>query len=56
MEAQKFGYWFRLMVKILIPVAFFVIAAIPGSYWLAGIMTILVLFAYLLEWKKIGDK
>jgi hypothetical protein len=56
MKAQKFGYWFRLLVKILIPVAFFVIAAMPGSYWLAGVMTIAVMFAYLLEWNKIGDK
>jgi hypothetical protein len=56
MKAEKFGHWFRLIVKILIPVAFFAIAAWPNSYWLAGIMTIAVLFAYILEWQKIGNK
>lgn len=56
MKAQKFIYWFRLIVKILVPVAFFVIAAIPGSYWLAGVMTILVLFVYLLEGMKKDEK
>jgi hypothetical protein len=28
----------------------------PGSYWLAGVMTIAVLFSYLLEWQKIEEK
>ena len=56
MKAEKFAYWFRLIVKILIPVAFFAIASWPGSYWLAGIMIIAVLFSYVLEWQKIGDK
>jgi hypothetical protein len=51
MKAQKFAHWFRLIVKILIPVTFFVMAVIPKSYWLGGVMTIAVLFAYLLEWK-----
>jgi len=55
MKELKFAYWFRLIIKILIPVAFFAIASWPGSYWLAGVMTIGVLFSYLLEWQKIGD-
>lgn len=51
---KNFAYFFRLATKILIPVSFFVIATWPGSYWLAGVMTILTLFYYLLVWQKIG--
>jgi energy-coupling factor transporter transmembrane protein EcfT len=54
MNVQNFGHWFRLIVKILIPVAFFAIAAWPRSFWLAGVMTIFVLFSYILELQKIG--
>jgi hypothetical protein len=56
MQTQGFAYWFRLIVKILVPVTFFAIASWPGNYWLSGIMIIAVLFSYLLEWKKIGDR
>jgi len=55
MKAEKFAYWFRLIVKILIPVSFFVIAAWPGSYWLAGVMLIVTLFYYLLIYNHLGD-
>ena len=57
MKANKFGWWFRLITTILIPVSFFVIASAEGAaYWLAGVMTIIVLFYYVLIWQKIGDE
>lgn len=56
MKANKFGWWFRLIVKILIPVMFFLIAISEGkAYGLAGAMTIVVLFYYILIWQKIGE-
>lgn len=56
MKANKFGWWFRLITKILIPVSFFVIASAEGkAYWLAGFMAVIVLFYYLLVWQKVGE-
>ena len=49
MNADKFLKWFRAGVKVLIPVSFFVIASFPKSYWLAGILTVLVIGLYVLE-------
>ncbi len=55
---MKFFYWFRVVVKILIPVVFFLIANSENKVVanaLAGFMTIVVLFYYLLIWKKVGE-
>jgi hypothetical protein len=58
---MKFFYWFRIVVKVLIPLMFFVIANITkvANYdWanaLAGFMTIAVLFYYILIWQKVGE-
>jgi len=58
---MKFFYWFRLVVKILIPVSFFVIANLTkvvnqdAANGFAGIMFIAVLFYYILVWQKIGE-
>lgn len=44
-------------MKWLILVSFFIIASSEGkAYWLAGIMVILTLFYYILQWQKIGEK
>jgi hypothetical protein len=51
---KNFAYWFRLVTKILIPVSFFIVAAF-GSIWLAGVMTIVTLFYYVLLWQKVGE-
>ena len=59
MKANKFGWWYRLIVKILIPVMFFLIANTENkdvANALAGVMTIAVMFYYVLIWQKIGDK
>lgn len=59
---MKFFYWFRVVVKILIPVMFFVIANITKmvnievANAIAGVMVIAVLFYYILVWQKIGEK
>jgi hypothetical protein len=53
---ENFAYWFRVVVKWITPVSFFIIASWPGSYWLAGVMLIVTLFYYTLQWKNIGDK
>ena len=61
MKANNFGWWFRLIVKILIPVMFFVIANITRivnydvANGLAGMMVIAVLFYYILVWQKVGE-
>ena len=61
MKANKFGWWFRLIVKILIPVMFFVIANITRSVniqtanAIAGAMVIIVVFYYVLVWQKVGE-
>ena len=58
MKANKFGWWFRLIVKILIPVMFFLIANTESkdvANGLAGFMTIIVLFYYVLIWQEIGE-
>jgi len=55
---MKFFYWFRVIVKILIPVMFFLIAVssnLDMALGLAGLMTIAVLFYYILVWQKIGE-
>jgi Ca2+/H+ antiporter len=51
------GLWvFRVIIKWLIPISFFVIASAEGkAYWLGGVMTLLVLALYFLKWQKIGD-
>jgi len=42
---------FLLVVKILVPITFFTIAALEGKgYWLAGIMTIVVIGSYAYEY------
>lgn len=47
---------FRLVVKILIPVSFFIIAAAEGkAFQLAGVMTILTIAYYVLQYEKIGE-
>lgn len=56
MNAEKFGYWFRFVTKWAIPAAFLAVAVWPDGYWLAGVMTIVVIFAYVLEANHIGDK
>ena len=59
---MKFFYWFRVIVKILIPVMFFVIANITNvvnqdvANAIAGVMTMAVLFYYILVWQKIGEE
>ena len=54
------GYWlFRVIVKILIPVMFFVIANVEWTdlaNGLAGIMVILVLFYYVAILNTVGDE
>lgn len=52
---EKFAYWFRFGVKWFTPVSFFIIAA-WSAIWLAGIMCILTLFSYALQWLKVGDE
>jgi hypothetical protein len=59
MKANKFGWWYRLIVKILIPVMFFMIANTGNkdvANALAGVMVIAVVFYYILIWQKVGDK
>lgn len=56
MNAEKFGYWFRFVTKWAIPAAFLAVAVWPDGYWLAGVMTIAVIFAYVLEANHIGDE
>jgi hypothetical protein len=53
---EKFAYYFRLVINYLPVVIFFVIACWPVLYVLAGIMVILLLFSYALQWQKIGDE
>jgi hypothetical protein len=56
MEKRIDGLWvFRIVVKALIPLMFFVIASFPGSYWMAGVMLILTLAFYVLQWEKLGE-
>lgn len=51
---KNFAYWFRLVVKIFIPISFFIVAAF-GGIWLAGIMAIVTLCYYVLLWQKVGE-
>ena len=59
---MKFFYWFRIVVKVLIPLMFLVIANITRvinyevANGIAGIMVVAVLFYYLLIWQKVGEK
>ena len=53
---ENFAYWFRLVMKYLPVIIFFVIACWPALYGLAGVMVILLLFSYALQYQKIGDK
>lgn len=46
MKAENFIKWLRIAVKIMTPVSFFLIAGMPGAYWLAGIMFVLVMGLY----------
>jgi hypothetical protein len=58
MDAEKFGKWFRFGTKVLVPFSFFAIASIENALVcnaVAGFMTIIVIFAYVLEYSKIGD-
>lgn len=44
-------------MKWLIPLSFFIIASAEGrGYWIGGVMVILVLAYYILQWQKIGEK
>lgn len=58
---MKFFYWFRIIMKVLIPLMFFVIANITKimnyevANAIAGVMVIAVLFYYILIWQKIGE-
>jgi hypothetical protein len=57
---EKFAFWFRRVTKWLIPVVFFIVAIAgydkaPGIAALGGIMTIVVIGAYVLEGLKIGN-
>ena len=54
-DGEKFAYWFRRISKGAVLPVMFVIAA-TESYWLGGIMTIVLIYAYTLEWQGIGDK
>lgn len=48
---------FRIVVKALIPVSFFIIANAEGkAIWLAGVMTLFTLAYYILQYEKIGEK
>jgi hypothetical protein len=51
---EKVVYWFRFGVKWFTPVAFFIIAT-WNAIWLAGVMVIFTLFAYAMQWQKIGE-
>jgi hypothetical protein len=59
---MKFFYWFRIVVKVLIPLMFLVIANITRvinyevANGIAGTMVVAVLFYYLLIWQKVGEK
>jgi hypothetical protein len=63
---MKFFYWFRIAVKVLIPLMFLVIASIgkptdqilklDTANGIAGLMTVAVLFYYILVWQKVGEK
>jgi hypothetical protein len=59
---MKFFYWFRIVVKVLIPLMFFVIASITKivnyevANGIAGLMVVAVLFYYILVWQKVGEK
>jgi hypothetical protein len=56
------AYWFRIAIKILIPVMFMVIANITKfvnyetTNAIAGVMLVLVVVYYALIWQKIGEK
>jgi len=52
---EKFAFWFRRVTKWLVPAVFASIAMWPVVYWLGGLMTIVVIFAYVLEGLKIGN-
>lgn len=57
METNKFFYWFRVAVKALIPLSFFIIPITEGkAFWVAGLMTVFTLFYYLLVSAGIGAK
>jgi len=59
---KNFYYYFRVAVKVLIPVSFFVIANITKitnyviANAIAGVMFILIVMYYILIRNKIGDK
>jgi hypothetical protein len=56
MDGEKFAYWFRRITKIALIPAMFVIAASEGAaYPIAGIMTVMLLFAFVLEYEGAGD-
>jgi hypothetical protein len=50
------GLWvFRMIVRTLIPISLFVVASFPKSYALAGVMAILVIALYVLDYEKLGQ-
>jgi len=59
---KNFYYYFRVAVKVLIPVSFFVIANITKvtnyiiANAIAGVMFILIVMYYILIRNKIGDE
>jgi len=56
-----FAWWFRRIIKFVIPFVFAVVAVEgeqSGAYGLAalcGTMTIAVILNYIFEWQKIGE-
>jgi hypothetical protein len=56
MDGEKFAKRFRIATKwLLIPVMFAIAATEGAAYPLAGIMSIALVFAFVLEYEGIGD-
>jgi hypothetical protein len=56
MDGEKFAKWFRRVTKIALIPAMFVIAASEGAaYPIAGIMTVALLFVFIIEHEGLGD-
>ena len=53
-DGEKFAYWFRRISKGAVIPVMFIIAA-KQAYWLGGIMTVVLLYAYYLERVGVGD-
>jgi len=55
-DGEKFAYWFRRITKGAVLPVMFLIAGIEGdSYWMAGVMSVALVFTYFLEKFGIGD-